>query len=382
MNTYLTQLKIYSDRISERSKTFIGYPCAVDFDYSELYSLMNYSLNNVGDPFIESHCDMHTKDFEKEVISFFADLFYAPRNNWWGYVTNGGSEGNLYALYLARELYPNSMVYYSEATHYSIQKNIHLLGMDSITIRANEKGEMDYDDLEVTIQMHRHQPAVILANIGTTMTEAKDDISRIKSIMKAYAIKNHYIHCDAALAGPYLAAMDIGSFDFRFGADSIAISGHKFIGSPIPCGVVIVKKSNKDRIGRSVSYIGSMDTTISGSRNALTPLFLWYAISKMGKLGLLKRALDSLSVAEYAVKKLSAAGIAAWRNEHALTVVFPKPHDTICHKWQLASENETSHLICMPGVTRAHIDAFLADYIDAMIHPGKYSIEAIPYGLN
>ena len=63
------------------------------------------------------------------------------------------------------------MVYYSEATHYSIQKNIHLLGMDSITIRANEMGEMDYDDLEVTIQMHRHQPAVVLANIGTTMTD-------------------------------------------------------------------------------------------------------------------------------------------------------------------------------------------------------------------
>ena len=382
MKTYLTQLKIYADRIEERSKTFIGYPGAVDFDYSELYSLMNYGLNNVGDPFIDSHCDMHTKDFEREVISFFAELFYAPRNNWWGYVTNGGSEGNLYALYLARELYPNAMVYYSEATHYSIQKNIHLLGMDSITIRANDKGEIDYDDLEVTIQMHRHQPAVILANIGTTMTEAKDDIPRIKGIMKAYAIKNHYIHCDAALAGPYLAAMEKGSFDFRFGADSIAISGHKFIGSPIPCGVVIVKKSNKDRIGRSVSYIGSMDTTISGSRNALTPLFLWYAISKMGKSGLVKRAMDSLSIAGYAVEKLSAAGIPSWRNEDALTVVFPRPHDAICHKWQLASENDTSHLICMPGVTKDHIDAFVGDYMDAANHPGKYSIETIPYGLN
>ena len=147
-------------------------------------------------------------------------------------------------------------------------------------------------------------------------------------------------------------------------------------------GVVVVKKSNKDRIGRSVSYIGSMDTTISGSRNALTPLFLWYALSRMGKSGLVKRAMDSLSIAEYAVEKLSVAGIPAWRNKHALTVVFPKPHDAICHKWQLASENDTSHLICMPGVTKGHIDAFVADYIDAVNEPGKYGIESMIYGLN
>ena len=31
------------------------------------------------------------------------------------------------------------------------------------------------------------------------------------------------------------------SFDFEDGADSISISGHKFIGSPFPTGVLITK---------------------------------------------------------------------------------------------------------------------------------------------
>ncbi len=349
-------------QISERSKKFIGYPTAIDFDYSPLYPLLQYSLNNIGDPFLDSHSDMNTRKFEREVVSWYADLFNAPATNWWGYVTNGGSEGNLYALYLARELYQNGMVYYSESTHYSVQKNIHLLNMESIVIRSKENGEMDYDDLSDMIQLHRHQPAIILANIGTTMTEAKDDLSTIKSILKKFAIKSSYIHCDAALAGPFLTAIGKGNcFDFNAGADSIAISGHKFIGSPIPCGVVIVKKNLKERIARSIPYIGTLDTTITGSRNAITPVFMWYAIKKMGLEGMRMRALASIELAEYTVEKMNANGFEAWRNTDAITVVFPKPSERICHEWQLASDQLISHLICMPGITKDHIDRFIED---------------------
>jgi histidine decarboxylase len=382
MQSHIAILQNYLSKIDERSKTFIGYPSATDFDYSALYPFFKYVLNNVGDPMIDSHVDMHTKYFEREVLGFFADVFNAPQNNWWGYVTNGGSEGNLYALYLARELHPNAMVYYSEATHYSVQKNIHLLGMSSIIIRCQDNGEMDYDDLKETIQMHRHRPAIILANIGTTMTEAKDDVPTIKNIMRSYAIRNYYIHCDAALAGFHLALLEQNAFDFRFGADSIAISGHKFIGSPIPCGIVLVKKSNKDRIGSAISYIGTFDTTISGSRNAITPLFLWYAIAKLGRQGFLQRARDCVRLAEYAVNKLQQSGIAAWRNPGALTVVFPSPSKEICNKWQLASENGMSHLICMPGMTQEQIDSFVADLETSNSCAIDYSVDPTQCSLN
>src|SRR5262245_43351161 len=100
--SYRDQLQAYLDSIRQRAKNFIGYPAAVDYDYSELYPLLDYSINNVGDPFVESNCDMHSKQFEREVLDFFTKQFNAPKDNWWGYVTNGGSEGNLYALYLAR----------------------------------------------------------------------------------------------------------------------------------------------------------------------------------------------------------------------------------------------------------------------------------------
>ncbi len=340
----------------------IGYPISKDFDFSEVMPFLKYPINNVGDPFENSINKVKTHELEREVVGFFAKLFRADPNDYWGYVTNGGSESNLYGLYLARELYPKGMVYYSESTHYSIRKNIHLLNIPSIVIRSQENGEIDYTDLENTLRINRDKPAIILANFGTTMKEAKDDVSKIKTILRSLAIQDSYIHCDGALSGSYGPFIEPRvPFDFMDGADSISISGHKFIGSPIPSGVIITKRSNRDRIAKGISYIGSLDTTITGSRNGHCPLFLWYALKKMGVEGLRNRYLNSLVVAEYCETRLNEIGIPAWRNPNAITVVFPKVADTIIAKWQLATQETISHIICMPSVTKNQIDELISD---------------------
>lgn len=360
LTTLLEEVKNYTEN-------FMGYPVSKDFDFTELMPFLNFPMNNLGDPFVSSTYGVGSREMEKEVVAFFASLFRAEENDWWGYVTNGGSEGNLYGLFLARELHPKAMVYYSEATHYSVQKNLHLLNMSNIVISTQDNGEINYDDLEDTMRMNRHMPVIIMANIGTTMTEARDDISKIKAILKKLAIKNYYIHADGALSGSYSAFVEPRpAFDFADGADSIAISGHKFFGSPMPCGVVVVKKSNRDRIARSIAYIGSVDTTITGSRNGHSPLFLWYTIKKYGIEGIKKRALHSLAIAAYAEEKLKEIGIEAWRNPNTITVNFPVPTLKIRKKWQLASENGWSHIICMPNVQKAHIDQFVLEIVAAM----------------
>lgn len=358
------KLGLLYEKVQSKTAYFLGYPVSKDFDYSALLPFLQYPMNNLGDPFVDSTYAVDSREMEKEVVQFFAEQFRAQPENWWGYVTNGGSEGNLYGLYLARELYPKAMVYYSEATHYSVQKNLHLLNMPNIAVRSQANGEIDYEDLQHAVHMNRHMPVVILANTGTTMTEARDDVRRIKSILKHLAIRNHYIHVDGALSGSYSAFIDPRpAFDFADGADSIAISGHKFIGSPMPCGVVVVKKTNRDRIARSIDYIGSIDTTITGSRNGLSPLFLWYTIKRLGVEGLRQRAMHSLDIAAYTVSCLQQAGINAWRNLNSITVVFPAPCESVRQKWQLASENGLSHIICMPNVSREQIDEVVAAII-------------------
>jgi histidine decarboxylase len=259
-------------------------------------------------------------------------------------------------------MYPKAMVYYSESTHYSVRKNIHLLNIPSIVIRSQENGEIDYEDFENTLRMNRHKPAIVLTTFGTTMKEAKDDVSRIKGILRNLAVQDHYIHCDAALSGSYGAFMEPRvPFDFKDGADSISISGHKFVGSPIPCGVIITKRGHRDRIAKGISYIGSLDTTITGSRNGHSPLFLWYALKQLGEEGMKARYLHGLEVAEYCKNQLNEIGVKAWSNPGSLTVVMPRTPEAVKQKWQLATEGEVSHIICMPNVTKSQIDEFIED---------------------
>ena len=59
-----------------------------------------------------------------------------------------------------------------------------LLNIPSIVIRSQENGEIDYNDLEETLRFNRHKPAIILTTYGTTMKEAKDDVSKVKDILK------------------------------------------------------------------------------------------------------------------------------------------------------------------------------------------------------
>lgn len=364
--------KIYN-RISNNSSSFLGYPLAKDFDYGEFAPFLNLCINNVGDPESPSTLSIDTKDIEREVISFFADILSSSINDVWGYVTNGGTEGNLYGLYLARESFKDPIVYYSESTHYSVKKNLHLLSLKNIVVRSQPNGEMDYNDLESLLKLHRDKPAIFFLNVGTTMTEAVDNLDIIKELIEKYAIKDYYIHCDAAFLGciaPFVNPKP--KFDFSEGVDSISISGHKFIGGPIPCGIVLTKRKHRNRIVNSVSYVGTLDTTITGSRNGLTPLFLWSFIKKYGIKGIVERAKRSQQLAAYTENRLKKIGVYAWRNNEALTVVFDKPSVLLCEKYQLASEGKIAHIICVPGIEKEEIDTFIRDYESELVKNKKY----------
>ncbi len=355
----LEELHAYIDAQTRR---FIGYPCNSNFNYSALARFLHYPINNVGDPFAPSTYRVHTREIEREVLAWFAGLTHIAPDDYWGYVTNGGTEGNIYGLFLARELLPDGMVYYAEDTHYSVAKNLRVLNMKHIMIKSQPNGEIDYEDLYETIRIHRDVPPILFANIGTTMTEAVDDVRQIRGILRELAIPASYIHCDAALCGMTLPFLDGAPvYDFRAGIDSISISGHKFIGSPVPCGIVLAKRKYVDRIARSIEYVGTLDTTLTGSRNGIAPLILWHAIHTRGAKGFRREVAGCIEKADYAVDQLKRIGVKAWRNPFAMTVVFPRPSNEVLEKWQIAVHNDRAHIITMQSITKKQIDELVAD---------------------
>ena len=350
------------ERLSTEREGFIGYPCTARFDYSPLYRFLEFSMNNVGDPFVESNYHLNTHDFEREVLAQFMDFTAAPMNQSWGYVTNGGTEGNMYGLFLARETLPEGIVYYSEDTHYSVNKILRCLHVRNIMIKSRPDGTMDLDDLRATLRIHRDVPPILFANIGTTMKGAIDDLAGMHEILSDLAIGRYYIHADAALHGMILPWVDRPQpWNFAAGIDSIAISGHKFIGAPFPCGIALAKKKNVERIGRSIDYIGSLDTTLSGSRSGLATLFLWYALRSVGREGFRERVATCLEMADYAIDRLEVVGRNPWRHENSPIVVFDRPPASITTRWQIATHDQIGHVITMPHVTKAHIDRLVAD---------------------
>ncbi len=355
--------EIRLDALYESMRTandnFLGYPFAKHFDYSRLSRFMTMTGNNLGDPFEKGIYRVDSRDLEREVVEFFAALFRAPSDDYWGYVTNGGTEGNIFGLYLGREIYPEGVAYFSRDTHYSVSKAVRLLNLAYEVVQSDDSGQIDYEDMKLRAQSHAGRPAVVVANIGTTMKEGRDNVGKIRAAFAEIGIDRVYVHSDAALCGPYAPFINPRpTFDFVDGADSITISGHKFIGAPMPCGVVVTRRSHVERITRAIDYIGSHDSTLGGSRSAYAPILLWYAIRSMGIEGLRRSFEQCEALAGYAVRELGERGVRAWRNPSALTVVFPPVRDDVKAKWQLASQ-DVSHLIVTPGTTKVQLDALI-----------------------
>lgn len=340
---------------------FLGYPCNIAYDYSDVTKMFNVNINNVGCPFSKSTYKENTKEIEVEVLKYFADLWGIDNANFWGYISNGGTEANLQGLYVGREsLDDNAVFYTSEDSHYSISKIAKILRLNICVIKSQENGEIDYNDFEKKLQLNISSPILINVNLGTTMKGAIDNPREIYRILKKYNKEhNYYMHADAALMGFVLPFIEKDTF-FKKHMHSIAISGHKFLGIPFPCGIFLMEKRFKQYIQTSIEYIGSIDCMITGSRNGHSPLFFKHILSKKTKDDFKLDIEKCLELAEYLIFNLPNS----WRNQNSITVVFPRPSNDIIDKWQLATSGDISHVVVMPHVTKEKLDDFIKDMLN------------------
>jgi histidine decarboxylase len=150
---------------------------------------------------------------------------------------------------------------------------------------------------------------------------------------------------------------------FRHAIDSISTSGHKMIGTPMPCGVLIARRPHVDRVASAVAYLRSNDTTLMGSRNGHAVLAVWSRLFGHGLEGYGRDVAQCLQRTDRMVAELRAAGVPVLCNPHSLTVLFPQPGEDIVKTYQLACSRGDAHAIVMPNISDALIDRFLAEYL-------------------
>jgi len=368
-------LTSYDKLMKRRSSIHLGYPYNLMYNHEELHPFMKYSINNLGDPFVPSNYGVHSRQFEVSVIDFFAKLWGATPGEYWGYVTTCGTEGNLHGILLARECHPTGILYSSKETHYSIFKAARYYRMDAKSIPTLPMGEIDYEALEKTLSENKDRPAIINVNIGTTVKGAIDDLDRILRILKnqGFTRDRFHIHCDGALFAMMMPFIDHApKLSFEKPIDSIAVSGHKMLGCPMPCGIALTRKEHVKKVEMKIDYLNSVDTTIMGSRNGQAALYLWYSLRKKGFEGIKKEVNQCLVTAGYMRDKLNEAGLTCRLNDLSCTVVLERPMcDQFIKKWQLACEGDIAHVVVMPNVTEEKIDVFVAEYLAVVDELGR-----------
>ncbi|XP_011082256.2 LOW QUALITY PROTEIN: serine decarboxylase-like [Sesamum indicum] len=358
----------FQEHLRERVSYYLGYPANHNCEhYLALSTLLQFNINNVGDPFKESDHGLHSKKFEVGVLDWFAQLWGIDKDEYWGYVTNGGTEGNLHGILMGRELLPNGILYTSQESHYSMFKIARMYRMDCETIASLATGKMDCNDLRDKLLINKDRPAIININIGTTFKGATDDLDLVVQTLEdcGFSRDQFYIHCDAAISGfvvPFLKQAP--KFTFKKPIGSVSISGHKFLGCPMPCGVLLTRKRYIDILSTSIEYIATVDTTIAGSRNGHSPIFLWYVLNIKGQKGLEEDVEKCLINSRYLRDRLKKAGINSMLNEMSITVVFERPPDSeFIRHWQLQCLGNMAHVVIMPHVTVEMLDHFLYDLL-------------------
>lgn len=350
------------NKLTKIKSNIAGYPENQKFNYNGILKFMKLSLNNIGDSFSESNYPLNTLKYEAEVIDYMANLYH-KYSDYWGYITSGGTEGNLFAIHLALCKYPDAQLLFSEHSHYSVIKSARITRSRYVAVASQKNGEIDYTDFETKIKAFSNKPLIIILNLGTTMTGAIDNIKKIKKIIADHSIKEYYLHCDAALHGFFLPFTEIADCLLLDDIDSISISGHKFIGSPLPCGIFLTHSKLFENNKENIEYIKSYDCTLLGSRNGIAALILWSAIRQKSKAQFKNLTQNCLLLTEYAVNKMLEYGIPAWANPYSPVVVFPRPSEETIKKWSIAPYQDMAHIITLPHLTKKKIDCIIIDII-------------------
>jgi len=366
-----SRLASLSANIQHKSAQYIGFPNSRLLSNLALADFLKYNINNIGDPF-HPNSGINTCDFEQEVISFWCSALHLDPANAWGYITNGSTEGIMYGIHQGRNRYEDAVLIFTEHSHYCLHKIANLLRLPYKIIPSRSDGALNLEALKSTLIELEGQPFIINLTVGTTFHGAIEYPQIVLELLEKLHLNEFHLHVDAALYGPmHCWIPEAPLFDFRLPIDTLSFSGHKFLGAPIPCGLVLGFKNRVIPFAGNAEYVNSLDTTLSGSRDGLSSLMLWLVIQQIGASGLTELALESLEAAYQLQVRLQKEGIPAYCHEHSCIVVFPKPSNFLQKSWHLATLGDFAHIVTVPGVTTEMTEQFIEELLESRSGPSE-----------
>jgi tyrosine decarboxylase/aspartate 1-decarboxylase len=362
--------KIFSElaRLQQRDFCFsrghiLGSMCTVPHPIArEAY--IQFLETNLGDPEL---CP-GTKEIESQYISFISGLLHAPKSSA-GQIVSGGTEGNITAMWIAKQLSGKKEILLPKSAHFSFQKIASLMDMKLVEIPITKKYIMDVVELKKKI--HK-TTAAIVGLAGSTELGTIDPIPELSEICTDEHI---FFHVDAAFGGfviPFLKELqyELPDFDFRCkGVCSISIDSHKMGYAAIPLGTLVVRKKQwLECISVDSPYISSeKQAGILGTRSG-APVAAAYAVARyLGHEGYKHMVQSCMEVTQYTERRIRELGLSLVMKPtmNVIGVKLKKPGcvvDRLSKKgWRVNKVERLSciRLVLMPQITKQIIDEFI-----------------------
>lgn len=285
--------------LSFGSGKILGSMCTEPLEVSKRVHSM-FLEANLGNPGL---C-RGTERLEKEIHSAVSSLIHA--DDYEALSVGGATEGNILALWGAREKSGKRKVLLPESAHFSFVKACSLLDMEPVYIPLTESYTLDTDVLEKELD---EETAAVVGVAGTTELGVIDPIEDMAEI-----VGDTYLHVDAAFGGfviPFLNELgdDLPEFDFKIdGVDSLVLDPHKMGLSTVPLGLFYSR--DKDNISIKSPYLtGGEQKTIRGTRSSASVPAFWTAMNLLGKEGYKEIISECMENTYYTVNKMKEIGL-------------------------------------------------------------------------
>jgi glutamate/tyrosine decarboxylase-like PLP-dependent enzyme len=348
------------------------------------------NANNIGcHTFGESELAFSgTQQIEREVLQVLAvDIFHCNEEKFDGYVATGGTEANIEALWIYRNLFKKEyqakqeeiVILCSEDSHYSMPKGANLLDLDIAFIPvAFETREIIEEELQKIIKIQKEKGKkyfIVVSNMATTMFGSVDDPKVYANALKEQQVKFR-IHIDGAFGGfiyPFKAnsSKDKNRIDFSNpDISSITIDAHKMLQAPYGTGIFLCRKGLITYAAtKEAQYVNGTDVTISGSRSGTNVIAVWMILFSYGFYGWFEKIAVLLMRTDWFCKKLDELNIKYYRNPrmNIITIHAKYIPNEIAEKYELVPDTHNDNPKWYKVVIMDHVELDdLIAFLDAL----------------
>jgi len=315
-----------------------------------------------------------TCDLEKEVVDAMAGMLHGKDLS--GSIVSGGTEANITALWVARNITRKRKVLFPRSAHFSFQKACDLLALEGVVIPLTEDFTIDLDEVARLVD---DDTCAIVGIAGTTELGQVDDIPGLAELLP----ESSFLHVDAAFGGfvlPFLRPVDgnVPKFDFSIPeVSTLTVDPHKMGMSTVPSGALLLREKEwMSAIDKDAPYLSTVGQTaaLSGTRCSAAVASTYAAMRSLGEDGYVELVGKCMDVTYYALSRARSIGLEPVVEPlmNILCLYVPEAKtvkDRLLERgWHVSvSKNpESLRLVIMPHVRKDDIDLLFGDLEDVL----------------